>query len=303
MHLNRVDLNLFVVLDAIYAEGSVTRAAQRVNLTQSALSHALGRLRDTFDDPLFTRQGHVMVPTPLARALIGPVRQALHSLDVSVRQARAFDPLRVERRFTIALPDALELHVLPGLMRRVKAAAPGVRLASVRVERLAVESELAAGTVDLAIDVPLRVSAAIRRAPLLRDAQVVVTRADHPALAAAFDLDAYLAYEHVLVSSRREGYGLVDAALAERDLHRRIALRCQGDEAACRVVAATDLLLTMPEHRAAMTDPGLGNRILPMPLALKPIDVVLYWHGNVADDPANAWLRALVQETAAPGSG
>ncbi len=300
MHLRRVDLNLFVVFDAIYAEGSVTRAAHALNLTQPALSHALRRLRALFDDALFTRHGHVMQPTPLARALIEPVRQALRTLDRSVRQAQAFDPQRAERAFTIAMRDVLEAEVLPELTRRVRALAPGVSLNAVRIDRAELASELAAGTVDLALDVALQQPRSVHRARLLRDAQVVVLREGHPALGAPLDLPAYLAHAHILVSSRRRGPGLPDVALAQSDSSRRIALRCQHYDAACRVVAATDLLLTMPGLYARMANQGLGNRIVPLPLDVPPLDIYLYWHDDAALDPANSWLRELLRACMAP---
>ncbi len=299
MHLRRVDLNLFVVFDAIYTERSVTRAAHALHLTQPALSHALRRLRTLFDDTLFTRHGHAMLPTPLARSLIAPVRQALRTLDVSVRQAQAFDPGTAERVFTIALRDVLEAEILPALTRRVRALAPRVSLHAVRIERNELASELAAGSVDLALDVALQQPRSVHRARLLRDAQVVVLRDGHPALAAALDLPAYLANDHILVSARRSGPGLPDLALAQADLSRRIALRCQHYDAACRVVAATDLLLTMPGLYARMANQGLGNHIVPVPLDMAPLDIYLYWHDDAALDPANSWLRALLRDCVA----
>ncbi|OIQ83533.1 HTH-type transcriptional regulator LeuO [mine drainage metagenome] len=299
MHLSRVDLNLFVVFDAIDRERSVTRAAHALNLTQPALSHALRRLRALFDDALFTRQGHAMVPTPLARSLIDPVRDALRTLDSSVRNAQTFDPRRSERTFTIALRDVLEAAVLPSLVGRLRELAPAVSLATVRIDRAELASELAAGTVDLALDVALQLPPSVHRARLLRDAQVVVVRERHPAVGATLDLDTYLALDHVLVSARRRGPGLPDVALAQADLSRRIALRCQHYDAACRVVAATDLLLTMPGLYARMANQGLANRVLPLPLELAPLDVYLYWHDNAALDAANRWLRGQLQHSVA----
>ena len=300
MHLSRVDLNLFVVFDAIHRERSVTRAAHALHLTQPALSHALRRLRALFDDALFVRQGHVMVPTPLARSLIEPVREALRTLEVSVRSAQAFDPRRDERTFTVALRDVLEAALLPALVQRLRALAPGVSLAAVRIDRAELASELAAGTVDLALDVALPLPRSVHRARLLRDAQVVVVRERHPQVGDTLDLATYLALDHVLVSARPRGPGLPDVALAQSDLSRRIALRCQHYEAACRVVAATDLLLTMPGLYARMANQGLGNRVLPVPLDMAPLDIYLYWHDNAAHDAANAWLREQLRDSLAP---
>lgn len=294
IHSARLDLNLFVAFDAIYTEGNITRAARKLNLTQSALSHALARLRDVFADPLFCRQGAEMVPSPLARALIGSVRHSLKTLTDSVQQARHFDPAAARRSFTIGLRPVLEATILPPLMARLRTEAPGVELASVQVDRRDLSAELAAGVLDLAVDVLMPLNPDMRCRRLARDTQVVIARADHPGLDGWLDLERYLAHSHILVSSRRKGPGLEDMALAQIGRHRHIALRCQHYFAACRVAAASDMLLTMPEQYAHSATRNLATRIYPLPVEMPPLDVFLYWHGNVDADPANAWLREML---------
>lgn len=294
IHTPRLDLNLFVAFDAIYSEGNVTRAARKLNLTQSALSHALARLRDLFADPLFLRHGAEMVPSPLARALIGPVRHSLQTLTVSVLQARSFDPAAARRRFTIGLRPVLEATVLPPLMARLRVEAPGVELVSVQVDRRDLPAQLAGGTLDLAVDVLMPPGPDMRCRRLTRDTLVVIARADHPGLADGLNLDGYLTHGHVQVSSRRSGPGAEDMALARIGRHRHVALRCQHYFAACRVVAESDLLLTMPEQYARPANRDLPNRIHPLPLDMPPLDVFLYWHATVDAEPANLWLRDLL---------
>jgi len=294
IHNARLDLNLFVAFDAIYTEGNITRAARTLNLTQSALSHALARLRDVFADPLFSRQGSEMVPSPLARALIGPVRHSLKTLTDSVQQARSFDPAAARRSFTIGLRPVLEATILPPLMARLRTEAPGVALASVQVDRRDLSAELAAGTLDLAVDVLMPPGPDMRCRRLARDTQVVIARADHPGLNGGLDLERYLAHSHILVSARRKGPGLEDMALAQLGRHRHIALRCQHYFAACRVAAASDMLLTMPEQYAHSATRNLATRIYALPVEMPPLDVFLYWHQNVDAEPANVWLREML---------
>lgn len=303
MHISRLDLNLFVVLDAIYTEGNITRAARTLNLTQPAISHALGRLRQMFDDPLFVRQGSAMMPTPLTRSLIGPVRQSLKTLSASVHGAKAFDPAQAQRTFTIGFRDVLEARILRPLMVRVNREAPGVEIASVRIERGEMESDLASGALDLAVDVLTGLSDRVRRAPLTQDGLVVVARDGHPALTGGLDLAGYLAQAHVLVSSRRHGVGLEDVELARIGHQRRVLLRCQQYYAACRVVGETDLLLTMPGQYARMINRGLPTRIHPFPVEVPPIGVYLYWHENAALDPGNQWLRGVLAALMAEQDG
>ncbi len=296
MHISKVDLNLFIVFEAIYAEGSITRASLKMNLTQPAISHALNRLRQLFDDPLFERQGHVMVPTPLARSIIDPVRQSLRGFEVTLNGAERFDAATSERTFSLALRDVLEASVLPPLMARVADDAPTVGLNTLQVGRRELESELAAGSLDAAIDILLPLSNDIRRTLLATDQTVVLVRRDHPLVSGALDLDGYLKLEHIQTSSRRRGPGLEDFELSRMGLQRRVRLRCQHYFAACRVVSQTDLALTMPERLARVVNQQFGNQILPFPLTMPSLDIYLYWHTNIDTDPASVWLRGQIQQ-------
>ena len=292
MHISRVDLNLFVVLDAIFTEGGITKASQKLHLTQPAVSHALGRLRELFDDPLFLREGRAMVPTPLARSLIEPVRRSLRELEVTLNELERFDPATTQKRFTVAVRDVLESTLLPPLMQRVTATAPQIDIAAIRVDRRQLESELAMGALDAAIDVLLPLSSKIQRTRIALDPIVVVVRKSHPRIKGRFDLETYIKQEHVLVSSRRSGPGLEDIELSRLGLQRRVRLRCQHYFAACQVVSQTDLVLTMPERHARITNQPFGNQILPFPVETSQLDAYLYWHANVDNEPASRWLRA-----------
>jgi DNA-binding transcriptional LysR family regulator len=298
MHISRVDLNLFTVFEAIYTEGSVTRASQKLNLTQPAISHALNRLRQMFDDPLFVRQGHAMVSTPLARSIIDPIRRSLRSLEVTLNGVHAFDPASTQKRFNLALRDVLESTILPPLMLRIREHAPQVELAASHVERRELETELAAGTLDAAIDVLLPLSSDIMHTRIYQDSTVVVARRGHPDIDGSLDLDTYLKQDHILASSRRRGLGLEDFELSRFGVERRVQLRCQHYFAACRVVSQTDMLLTMPGRYAHVANEQFGNQILPFPLDVPAFDVFLYWHANVDGDPANVWLREQIMQSA-----
>ena len=291
MHISRMDLNLFVVLETIYSEGNITRASHKLNLTQPAVSHALGRLRDLLKDPLFVRQGANMIPTPFTRNIITPVRQALQTLELSVSEHQQFDPRFTERNFAIGLRDVFEAIALPALIQRLQHAAPSLNIASIRTDRRDIEAELAAGNLDLALDVPLAVSNSIRQQRIFQDRLIVLARNHHPLINGELEMSNYLSQRHVLVSSRRKGLGLEDFELHRAGLHRHISLRCQHYFAACRVVSQSDLLLTMPEQYARVANAQFNNRIYSFPMVTQPLDVHLYWHHNVDNDPANRWLR------------
>lgn len=297
MHISRVDLNLFTVFEAIYTEGGVTRASKKLNLTQPAISHALGRLRLMFDDPLFERRGHAMISTPLARSIIEPVRSALRGLEVTLNELGRFDPATTARQFTLALRDVLESTVLPPLMQRIGQQAALVDIAALQVDRRELESELAAGTLDCAIDVLLPLSENILHTRIIEETIVVLARKGHPQVRGKLDLETYLKLDHILVSSRRRGPGLEDVELNRLGLKRRIRCRGQHYFAACRIVSQTDLLLTMPERYARVVNPQFDSQILSFPLEMPAIDSYLYWHANVNNDPANRWLREQIMQS------
>lgn len=297
MHLSQVDLNLFVVLEAIYREGNLTRAGRQLKLTQPAMSHALKRLRELLKDPLFIREGANMVPTPFSRNMINEVRQALQILEVNLYENRNFDPAHTRRNFQIGFWELMESMILPPLAKVLTRAAPEISITTMRVKRREIEQELASGTLDLVLDIPITMSDNFRQAPLFSDRVVVMARKGHPAIRGELDLDTYLRQDHILVSSRRQGPSLVDAELNRGGRKRRIVLRCQHYFAACRVVSETDMLLTIPQHYAEMLNTGFNNRLHPFPLkSLQQLEIHMYWHESTENDPPNRWLREQIKK-------
>ncbi len=287
----KIDLNLFVVFDAIYSEGNLTKAANVLNLSQPAVSHSLSRLRTHFDDPLFIRQGNKMSPTAVAKNVICDVREALHQLQVSLVQSRQFDPSTTKKQCTISLHGSLEASYLPYLMKRLTKEAPQMKLTSTRVRRNELENKLASGDIDLAIDILLPVNENVLHTQIEEDQLVVVAASNHEQLAGKLDLATYLSQSHILVSSRTSGPGIEDFELGRIGLQRRVGLRCQHFYSACRVVESSDMLLTLPKTAARMFSQSLAINIYDLPVELPNIDVHLYWHINLDKDPSSKWLR------------
>lgn len=297
MALNRLDLNLLHVFDTIYREGSLTRAARALHLTQPAVSHSLSRLRDHFDDPLFTRQGNQMVPTPLARRFLESMRPGLNQIQGAVNQFHAFDPASQRKTYSLGLRDILESTFLPQLMKRL-VPYPELEIVSQRIPRREMETQLAAGKLDFAVDVLLPVSNQTSHQLLRRDRLVLVARSDHPLARGKLTMEEYLKAKHVLVSSRTEGPGIEDFELSRLGVQRDIRLRCQHYFAACRVVEDTDLLLTMPETYARIISERASLTLMDPPAELPSIDVHLYWHKAYEKEPALIWFREQLREIA-----
>jgi DNA-binding transcriptional LysR family regulator len=294
MQLNRIDLNLFVVFDTIYAERNLTRAAAVLNVTQPAVSNALARLRDSFEDRLFVKVGRTMQPTPVAQNLIGPVRAALRQLQASVETRQSFDPATAERQFNLAIRDITCSLLLPRLMEALRQQAPHVRLHCHEVDRGDLVAELAAGTLDCAIDIPQLDRARLNSRPLLSDRYVCVLRRDHPAARRALDLDGFLALGQIMVSSRRRGRGYIELALARLGRQAEVALRLQHYQPAFHVAMSSDLALTAPASLARHYDVAVHE----LPFAVPMLESLLYWHKNADLEPANVWLRDLIAAAA-----
>lgn len=286
---SRIDLNLFRVLDAIYTQGGVSAAARVLHLTQPAVTHALGRLRDQLGDPLFVRQGNRLLPTDKVRAMMPAVQAHLKGLLGSVRAQPAFDPSRLQMEFVIGFRDILESIALPGLMASIGREAPGVRVVSRRVAAEDVERELGTGGLDLAVDRPLRAGERIRHRRLIEETLVVVMRRRHP-LARQLRRADYLAAQHVTVSPLGESNAL-DTLLGQNGMFREIRMVAQHYFSACQIAAASDLLLTVPKAYADHLQPLLPIAVQPLPMRIKAIPILAYWHDSKDGEQAHRWFR------------
>ena len=293
MNLSKVDLNLFIVFDAIYTEANLTRAGQIVGITQPAVSNALARLRETFNDPLFVRTAQGMVPTPMAQNIIGPVRNALSLLRVSVQESRIFNPLQANKTFRISMTDLTEAVILPLLFQRLRRQAPAVVIESFLCKRRETTKELAAGRLDFAVDAPLNTDPQVRHVKLMEDHYVCAMRKGHPLYKEKLSLDEYLGMTHIHISSRRNGLGHVDLALGKMGLKRKVALRSQHYLMASQVLQQTDMVMTVPERFARRHE--LNFVSLPVK-DVPPVETHLYWHESTDQDPANRWMREQMIE-------
>ena len=293
MNLNKVDLNLFIVFDAIYTEANLTRAGQIVGITQPAVSNALARLRETFNDPLFVRTAQGMVPTPMAQNIITPVRSALQLLRVSVQESRSFNPQEANKTYRISMTDLSESVVLPHLAARIRRLAPNVSIDSFLTKRRETTKELAAGRLDFAVDAPLNTDPQVRHVKLMEDRYVCALRRGHPLAKDKISLDEYMGLTHIHISSRRSGLGHVDLALGRQGIQRKIALRSQHYLMATTVLQSTDMAMTVPERFARRND----LHFVELPIKdMTALETHLYWHESTDQDPANRWMREQIIE-------
>jgi len=292
--VRRINLNLLPALEALLAEGAVGAAARRTHVSQSAMSHSLGRLRAIFGDPLLVGTGRHFVRTPLAERLATQLPRALDELGAAVAVPAPFDPSTSRRTFRIATFDYFELTVLPDLLAHLATHAPHVDLV---IDRFARESlpALAAGDIDLALvgDSDAIPRAGLSRAKLPGDPFVVLARQGHPRLKKKLDLATYAALGHVLVSVEGRVDGVVDRALAKHGLARRVAVRVAHFASVALAVQRTDYISTIARP-IALRAVDLGLRIHEPPLLLPAPGFVGLWSHRYDDDLASRWLRELL---------
>lgn len=291
------DLNLLVAFDALATEQHVTRAAARIGLSQPAMSHALKRLREVFDDELFVRTPHGLVPTPRAEALATVVRRTLADVD-DVLAPREFDAATLRRTFVVSAPDYFEIVLLPPLLARLRREAPHVAL-RLRPASTSLAEDLDQRKYDLVVCPPVAAAPRLLSQKLFDDDFVVVGREGHPLLAKKkLSLDDYLAADHVQIAVRGTPGGPVDDALAKLGQRRRIALFVPHFLTAPLLVQRSDLVLTLARRIANAVAETFGLTIHEPPLELPGFSIHQMWHEQKHADPAHVWFRGLVAEVA-----
>jgi DNA-binding transcriptional LysR family regulator len=297
LRMSPPDLNLLLTLEALLAEGSVAGAARRLKLSPSAMSRALARLRQVMGDPLLVRCGRALVPTPRAQEIRDRVGTLVPEVQALLRPAAALDLQRLERSFTLRTADGFVENFGPGLIARVRQAAPGVRLHF--VHKSSRDSQpLRDGSVDLETGVVGPATAPeLKTQALFRDRFIGVVRAGHPLCAGELSIERYAGADHIQVTRQGQDHSRIDATLAERGLSRRVLTRVDGFATALALVRATDLVATVPERHTATLCAGLHR--FDLPLSTPAIPVALLWHPRLDADPAHRWLRACLREVVA----
>jgi DNA-binding transcriptional LysR family regulator len=293
MQIKDVDLNLLRLFDAVYRTRNVSRAAELLDLTQPAASQGLSRLRALVHDPLFMRAAGGVQPTPRAERLAGPVRQALATLEEALGEAAAFDPARAVRSFRIHMSDIGESRFLPELMAALRERAPGVRLETLPVPREQLMEALDAGRIDFAFGFLPMVKDS-QRVRLLEDRYVLLLREGHPFAQkrrnAAALLKALRELDFVAVRSHADTLRIVQ----QLQLEARLRLVTEHFIVLPSIVKATDLAAIVPRNIARGFEAGCA--VLEPAFPQRDFTVSLHWSRRFEADPANRWLRGLIEE-------
>ncbi|WP_225609508.1 LysR family transcriptional regulator [Pseudomonas sp. PDM11] len=290
--LRRLDLNLLIVFETLMHERSVTRAAEKLFLGQPAISAALSRLRNLFDDPLFVRTGRSMEPTARAQEIFALLSPALDSISTAVSRASEFDPATSNAVFRIGLSDDVEFALLPALLRRLRSEAPNVVLVVRRANYLLMPNLLASGEISVGVSYTEELPANAKRKSLRRSKPKLL-RAD--SIPGKLSLDEYCARPHAMVSFAGDLNGFIDEQLARFDRTRKVVLAVPQFNGLGTLLAGTDLIAVVPDYTAAALTAAGGLRAEDLPFESDSFEMSMAWRGAQDNDPAERWLRSRIQ--------
>ncbi len=298
MNINTIDLNLFLVFRAIYASRSVTAAGDRLCMTQSAVSNALKRLRDRFNDPLFVRTPSGMVPTPMAEQLIGLIDAGVASFTQAIDSARKFEPGTADRLFRIAINDIGQFVTLPRLLVAARESAPSVRLETVSASNAHEARQLLIdGEIDIALGSWEPMGTGFHHARLFDESFCVLLSRQHAIQSPRLSFDEYMSAEHLSYRPSGSTESALHAALTRENIQarRRVVLTTAHALGLSALVAQSSLLLTLPVRLArAMAERGDDLRVAELPFDVEPFPIWLHWHDRFDADGGHQWLRAVL---------
>jgi DNA-binding transcriptional LysR family regulator len=289
MDFGRLDLNLLLTLDALLTEGSVTRAAKRLHLSQPAVSAQLARLREALGDPLLLPAPRGMRPTLRAESLRAPLREALDGLARAIAPPAPFVPAAADRTWRVAASDYCGATVVAPVLAGLRAEAPGARLAILQIAPAHLVSQAESGEIDLAFHTTEDAPDTLRRRALFTEHYVLAVRAGHPRMKRRPTLAQFCALEHLVVSPEGGGFlGITDAVLAGLGVERRVAVSAPSFLLVETLLANSDLVAMLP---ARLARASAVLKTFKPPVEIPGYEMSMLWHERVHRDPAHQWLR------------
>jgi DNA-binding transcriptional LysR family regulator len=291
------DLQLLRCFEALMTERSVSRAAVKLDLSQPAMSHALGRLRTLFDDPLLARGRGGMTPTGRALGLEPQVREALSAAYRLVEKRTLFSPSESRQEFTVMTAEYIEYLLLPRLIARLNEEAPFVRVTFRSAQPDRALEWLERGELDFRLGWWPESAPALRAKRLLRDPLVCVARQGHPVIAGVITEEQFMGIPHVIQSERmKSARRAIEQAVLLRHRHLQVQFKVLDALALCNVVAHSDLIGTLPERFARALATKFPLQVMPIPMAIAEIRQAMYWHERTHNEPSHQWFRQLISD-------
>ncbi|MBO6781722.1 MAG: LysR family transcriptional regulator [Alphaproteobacteria bacterium] len=298
----KIDLHLLRCLDVLIAEGSVTRAAERMDMSQPGMSNALARLREVFGDPLLVRTPKGMEPTDRALVARDSVREALDRIEGALAGDAEFDPATASLNVTIATTDYASFVLMPPLMARLAAEAPGMTLTIRPPDLGAIREWLQEGSGELVIGFLPNAAETLKTSTLYRERLVAVARPGHPEIDGVLSLEAFAAARHVIFGSAFSGLSTLESHLDElleaEGIVRDAGMRIPSALLSPHLVASSDMIAILPERFVRSLEAGPALQMLELPFDVPELPVAMIWHERTQQSGAMAWLREKLREVA-----
>jgi DNA-binding transcriptional LysR family regulator len=291
--VTNIDLKLLAVVTELHKTRSVSQTAENLDLSQSAISMSLAKLRKHFNDPLFVRTSSGMNPTPHAVELIGLLKSAENILQTALDLHVVFDPLTSDRRFNLYSTDIAQVTLMPRLMQRLSKIAPNV---GIDLRRLSDDTPefLESGQGDLAVGFILPMGAGFCQQRLFKERFVCALRRDHPRVGDSLSVDQFQDETHLAITPCGTGHGIVEKTLEAKNLRRRVGLAVPSFLGIASIITSLDYLAVLPEQLARhLAAPG-NIKVLPLPFNVPAYYIVQHWHERYTQDPASRWLRSVI---------
>lgn len=302
----RLDTHLLACLNALITEAHVSRAASRMNISQPSMSIALGKLRRIFHDPLLVKTRHGMTPTPRALDIVERVRAALSQIEGALVHTGNADQRRAPRDFRIVILNSLAYFLIPPLVQRLRSEAPETRLILMPSDVRRATALLEDNECDLVVGYPPAVSSGLHSRQLIRLKLAVIAGADHPDIHDRLSLAQYSKAAHVVLSSGPAPVSTIENAIDQKmrawKLNRSVGIRVPDLLLSGPIVAATDMIATLPDRLARHFAISLAVKIFKLPFALDDPNILMIWHERTHRDPSHKWIRQLVRQAAMAGA-
>jgi len=293
--VKNIDLRLLAIVSELHKTRSVSEAAEHLGLSQSAVSMSLAKLRKHFNDPIFVRTSSGMEPTPHASDLIQLLKRAEEMLQTALGHHVVFDPLTSDRVFHLYSTDIAQVTLLPKLLRRLKEAAPSVRIDLRRISD-ATPRLLESGAADIAVGFIHPMGAGFCQQSLFKEKFVCATRRNHPRIRSSLTLEQFQNEVHLAIATSGTGHAIVEKTLESKGIRRQVGLTVPSFLGIASILTATDYLVILPGQLATHLASAGNIQVLGLPFHLPSYVIMQHWHERYTHDPAVRWLRGLIAE-------
>jgi DNA-binding transcriptional LysR family regulator len=291
--VTNIDLKLLAVVNELHKTRSVSQTAENLDLSQSAISMSLAKLRKLFNDPLFVRTSSGMNPTPHAVELIGLLKNAEDILQTALDLHVVFDPMRSERCFNLYSSDIAQVTLMPRLMQRLKSIAPNVGIELRRLSE-ATPKQLESGEADLALGFILPLGAGFCQQRLFKERFVCIARKDHPRVGDTISMEELQDETHLAITTSGTGHGVLEKALEAKSIRRKVGLTVPSFLGIASIITTLDYLAVVPEQLGRHLARTGNIKVLPLPFNVPSYYIMQHWHERYTQDPASKWLRSVV---------